>query len=168
MSFGQEMFRVDRLYRHRKCFGQFLQLDIQTVLVGQKIVEPCKILLLNEVNNIFVDGLAIFAIVELHINDPMPAPAEPLRKGAHGRKKGRHLLNVVFDIVCLLADFHQDVGNIPIDLFEPGMIFIQLITKDQTENFLTRHVVQSSDQLDPKLENYFYDASRSFRRYILR
>ena len=56
-------------------------------------------------------------------------------------------MNVVFDIVCFLTDFHQDVGYIPIDFLEPGVIFIQLIAKNQTENFLTRHVAQSSDHL---------------------
>jgi hypothetical protein len=48
------------------------------------------------------------------------------------------------------------------------VIFIQLIAKDQTENFLTRHVAQTSDQLAPKMEKYFYVSSRSLRMYVLR
>jgi hypothetical protein len=50
----------------------------------------------------------------------------------------------VFDIVCFLTDFHQDVGDISIDFLKPGVFFIQLIAKDQTENFFARHVAQTS------------------------
>ena len=62
----------------------------------------------------------------------MLEPAEPLCIRPHGRKKGGHLLNVVFDIVCFLTDFHQDIGHMLIRLFKPGMVFIELIPEDQT------------------------------------
>jgi hypothetical protein len=38
---------------------------------------------------------------------------------------------------------------------------MQLIAKHQTENFLTRHIAQTSDKLSPKLAKYSLDTFKS-------
>jgi hypothetical protein len=59
-------------------------------------------------------------------------------------KKFGHLLDVVIDIVGFLTKLHQEIGDIPVDAFKPGVALVELIAEDQTQDLLRRHVLWTS------------------------
>ena len=71
-----------------------------------------------------VNRLTILGIVQLQVNNPVSQFSQALGKGSHGRKKCGNLLNVMRDVIRLLADFHQDIGHTLIRVLEPGVICI--------------------------------------------
>ena len=67
------------------------------------------------------------AIIQSQINDGLPFLLKSFGKGSHGGKKRRHFLNVMFDVIGFLADFHQNIADPRGGLLEPGMIFVELV-----------------------------------------
>ena len=86
-------------------------------LTEQKGIDPASIF-------IYGHSLGGAVAIDLATNHPMPQLTQTNGKGAHGRKKCRYLLDVMGDVVRFLANFHQDVSNILIRLFEPVVIFV--------------------------------------------
>ena len=52
-------------------------------------------------------------------------------KAPHGQEKSTDLLDMVGDIIRFLTHFHHQVIDAFLRILKPGMIVVELITKDQ-------------------------------------
>jgi cyclopropane-fatty-acyl-phospholipid synthase len=133
VAFGQEVLGVDGAGGHRQGRGHLLQLHIQPVFVRQKVLETPETPGLNEMVDVRGNALAVLRVVEPQVDQPMALALEMVRKGAHGGEEGRHLLNVVRDVVGLLPDFHDDERHAVVRLREPRVGGVELVPQDQTQ-----------------------------------
>jgi hypothetical protein len=86
----------------------------------------------NELFQIGFKILIIGRIIQTKINHPVPPFYQPSGKRSHGCEKGRHLLNMVFYIVRLLADLYQHIGDVILLFLKPRMTVIQLIAQNES------------------------------------
>jgi hypothetical protein len=56
---------------------------------------------------------------------------EPAGKITHCRKKGTNFLDMMFDIVRFLQDFHQHIGYVFFRFVKPCMVGIELVAQNK-------------------------------------
>ena len=115
--------------------GQPGQLAVKAVIVRLHVFESRDVLFTDQANQIGIEGLFVFWIVQAQIDHAMSHTGKGVGEMSHGTEKTGHFLDVQPDGIRLLADFHQCVKDVCSNLTKPTVLGVELITEDQPDDF---------------------------------
>ena len=80
---------------------------------------------------VFLKRLSITWIIKFEVIHLKSLILKEFCKAPHGEEKSTDLLDMVGDIIRFLTHFHHQVMDTFLRILKPGMIVVELISKDQ-------------------------------------
>ena len=104
---------------------------VQSPLIRKLPLKTPAIELLQQQIQVFLKRLSIFRIIKFKVMHLKSLILEKSCEAPHGEKKSTNLLDMVGDIIRFLTHFHHQVMDTFLRILKPGMIVVELISKDQ-------------------------------------
>ena len=127
---GEEMFGIEGLGLDTQVVGELLELLVQPVLVGQLVLELLNAALFNQRGNVGAQLLGVVLAVQLVVHHMFSPAPEPVGEALHGLEEGHHFLDMVFNVVGLLAHFGDEIKGVFIIVLVPAVLVVELVAED--------------------------------------
>ena len=110
---------------------KFPELLVQSPLIRKLPLKTPAIELLQQMIQVFLKRLSISWIIKFEVMHLKSLILEKSCEAPHGEEKSTDLLDMVGDIIRFLTHFHHQVMDTFLRILKPGMIVVELISKDQ-------------------------------------